>query len=216
MTGRASLSLFFIGVMFAGTVDAANTYPVPLYMPDIEYPKELLQARDTAEVKLRIFIKADGGVRFIEMLNATRPSLIATTKRAVEEWRFKPWTPSGSNPEGEALTVTFRFSNQPHDAPPLTANADIKKLLCSQLNKEVKANESRSWEKRVPHELNVFRQTEHYFSRGPVISKFLPAQDREQLIMDLYESASKIIASCRDNPTRRYVDYLPEGVRNAL
>jgi TonB family protein len=204
-----------VGTSF-GNASGANSYPVPLYMPDVEYPRELLKSKQAGEVRVRIFVKADGGVRYIEALNMASPSLIASARRAVERWRFEPWMPSGSDPDGETLTVTFRFSGKPTVTTPLTANVGIKKLLCGQLNKEVAENESRLWDKRVPHQLNVFRSTEHYLSKGPVISQFLTADERDRLIMDLYESVSNVIASCRANPMERYADYLPDSVRSVL
>ncbi|MEN1832079.1 energy transducer TonB [Pseudomonas lijiangensis] len=205
--------VLFTGLLFVGCVTAAGSYPVPLSMPDIEYPEELIGSSVKGEVVVRIFIQADGGVRFLEVLDATEPRFVAATKKAVEQWRFEPWTPPASNPEGEAVKVTYHFLGKPYKEPSLTANVELKKVSCRQLNEEVESN----WRKSGrSHEAETLARTEFYLSSGNVIYPFLPGDAREALVMEFINAIPGILKNCQKNPQRNYVDYLPENVRRNL
>ncbi|EPN13523.1 hypothetical protein A249_10287 [Pseudomonas syringae pv. actinidiae ICMP 18804] len=181
-------------------------------MPEPDYPASMRHTLVKNSVTVRIFIQADGGVRFLEVRGATDPRFISLTRSAVELWTFEPWEPPASHPEGEAVTVTFTFTGRPHTNPPLTSNAELKQELCWQLNREM--FEGRKWRKDVKPD--VIMRTELYLSSGPVIEQFLTLDERQALVVALREAAPSIVAQCQKNPTRRYVDYLPENVRNAL
>ncbi|GFM54786.1 hypothetical protein PSCICF_09640 [Pseudomonas cichorii] len=201
------------GLLFTGCVIAAGSYPVPLSMPDIEYPEELSGSSVKGEVVVRIFIQADGGVRFLEVLDATEPRFVEATKKAVEQWRFEPWTPPASNPEGEAVKVTYSFSGRPYKEPSLTANVELKKVPCRQLNTEAE----NIWRKSGrSHEAETLSKTEFYLSSGNVIYPFLSGDAREALVMEFINAIPGILKNCRKNPHRNYVDYLPENVRRNL
>lgn len=205
--------LLFTGFLFAGCANAADSYPVPLFMPDIEYPEELRGSRVKGDVVVRIFIQADGGVRFLEVLDSTEPRFVAATKRAIEQWRFEPWTPSGPNPEGEVVKVTYSHLGRPHKGPSLTANVELKKVSCRQLIEERDEN----WrEKGSSYKADILTRTEHYLSSGPVILQFLSADAREALVMEFISATPGILENCRKNLDRKYVDYLPENVRRSL
>lgn len=205
--------LLFTGFLFAQSANATDSYPVPLFMPDIEYPEELWDSSVKGEVIVRIFIQADGGVRFLEVLNATEPRFVAATKKAIEQWRFEPWTPPSSSPEGEVVKVTYHYLGKPHREPSLTANVELKKVSCRQLIQE---KDKSGWEKRSSHKADILTRTEHYLSSGHVIQQFLSGDAREALVMEFIEAIPGILENCRKSPGRKYVDYLPENVRRNL
>ncbi|EPM49924.1 hypothetical protein [Pseudomonas syringae] len=209
---RVPSVIVLAGLLWAGAARALPSYPVPLYMPEPDYPASMRHTLVKNSVTVRIFIQADGGVRFLEVRGATDPRFISLTRSAVELWTFEPWEPPASHPEGEAVTVTFTFTGRPHTNPPLTSNAELKQELCWQLNREM--FEGRKWRKDVKPD--VIMRTELYLSSGPVIEQFLTLDERQALVVALREAAPSIVAQCQKNPTRRYVDYLPENVRNAL
>ncbi|MCR8719164.1 energy transducer TonB [Pseudomonas syringae] len=211
MSGGLSV-IVLAGLLWAGAAQALPSYPVPLYMPEPDYPASMRHTLVKNSVTVRIFIQADGGVRFLEVQGATDPRFISLTRSAVEQWTFEPWEPPDSHPEGEAVTVTFTFTGRPHTNPPLTSNAELKQELCWQLNREM--FEGRKW--RMDVKPDVIMRTELYLSSGPVIEQFLTLDKRQALVLELREAVPGIIAQCQKNPTRRYVDYLPENVRNAL
>ncbi|WP_024698819.1 energy transducer TonB [Pseudomonas avellanae] len=211
MSGGLSV-IVLAGLLWAGAAQALPSYPVPLYMPEPDYPTSMRHTLVKNSVTVRIFIQADGGVRFLEVQGATDPRFISLTRSAVEQWTFEPWEPPDSHPEGEAVTVTFTFTGRPHTNPPLTSNAELKQELCWQLNREM--FEGRKWRKDVKPD--VIMRTELYLSSGPVIEQFLTLDERQALVLELLEAVPSIVAQCQKNPTRRYVDYLPENVRNAL
>ncbi|WP_439857698.1 energy transducer TonB [Pseudomonas syringae] len=204
--------MMLTGLLSAGGAQALPSYPVPLHMPEPGYPTSMLRSFVKRSVSIRVFIQADGGVRFLEVLGAPDPRLISLTRSAVEQWVFEPWQPSASHPEGEAVTVTFNFTGRPHTNPPLASNVELKQVLCWQLNTEM--FEGRKWRKDVKPD--ALMRTELYLSSSPVIEQFLTLDEREALVLELLEATPGIVAQCQKNPMRRYVDYLPENVRKAL
>ncbi|WP_249583217.1 energy transducer TonB [Pseudomonas viridiflava] len=212
---RPKLHAAWLLLSLASVAHGLPSYPVPRHMPDIEYPRSLrLSAVSGVDVSVRVFIKASGEVRFLEVLNTTDPAIIAAAKHVVEQWRFEAWEPPASHPEGENVTVTYQFAEAAPSRPPLDENADLRKVMCSQINRESRQKDSLGT--HAPYELDVFLRTERYLSSGPVVQLFLSLDERDALVRDLLQAVPTVIASCRDNPGRRYVDYLPERVRQSF
>ncbi|RMM10682.1 hypothetical protein ALQ84_05271 [Pseudomonas caricapapayae] len=204
--------MMLTGLLWTGVAQALPSYPVPLYMLEPGYPTSMLRSSAKRSISVRVFIQADGGVRFLEVLGAPDPRFISLTRSAVEQWVFEPWEPPASHPEGEAVTVTFNFTGRPHTNPPLASNVELKQVWCWQLNTEMV--EGRRWRKDVKPD--ALMRTELYLSSSPVIEQFLTLDEREALVLELLEATPGIVAQCQKNPMRRYVDYLPENVRKAL
>ena len=94
--------------------------------------------------------------------------------------------------------------------------ADLKTVRCSQINRALRQNQTRWSTKLAPYDLETFRRTERHLSSGPVKQAFLSTDERQALVRDLVAAVPQVIAGCRENPGRQYVDYLPESVRQAL
>ncbi|RMO91353.1 hypothetical protein ALQ33_00247 [Pseudomonas syringae pv. philadelphi] len=208
--------LVIASLLLDSAAQALPSYPVPLHMPELEYPANLRHPFVEGEVTVRIFIKSDGSVRFLELINSTDLRLIDVARRAVEQWRFAPWAPPASHPEGEAIKVTHYFREEPGKDVTVHENIELKTLSCGHLNRELEKHEEGAWEGRMPIEPTTFRRTERYLSSGPLIQLFLSAEERQALVVELREAVPSIVGKCRDNPMRKYVDYLPEHVRKAL
>ncbi|POD77098.1 energy transducer TonB [Pseudomonas syringae group genomosp. 3] len=213
---RVPSVIVLAGLLWAGAAQALPSYPVPLFMPDIDYPENLRHPFVEGDVTVRIFIKSDGSVRFLELINSTDPRLIEVARLAVEQWRFAPWAPPASHPEGEIIKVTHHFRKTPREDVTVHENIALKRLTCVELNRELVMHEDAAWEGRMALEPTIFRRTEHYLNNGPLIQLFLSAEERQALVSELLEAVPGIVAQCRKNPVRKYVDYLPENVRNAL
>ncbi|WP_032645991.1 TonB family protein [Pseudomonas syringae] len=208
--------LVIASVLLDRAAQALPSYPVPLFMPDIDYPENLRHPFVEGDVTVRIFIKSDGSVRFVELINSTDPRLIEVARLAVEQWRFAPWAPPASHPEGEIIKVTHHFRKTPREGVTVHENIALKRLTCGELNRELVMHEDAAWEGRRALESTIFRRTEHYLNNGPLIQLFLSAEERQALVLELLEAVPSIVAQCQKNPMRKYVDYLPENVRNAL
>lgn len=64
---RVPRALVLAGLLWAEAAQALPSYPVPLYMPEPDYPVSMRYALVKNSVTVRIFIRADGGVRFLEV-----------------------------------------------------------------------------------------------------------------------------------------------------
>ncbi|NAT39969.1 energy transducer TonB, partial [Pseudomonas syringae pv. actinidifoliorum] len=73
---RVPSVIVLAGLLWAGAARALPSYPVPLYMPEPDYPASMRHTLVKNSVTVRIFIQADGGVRFLEVRGATDPRFI--------------------------------------------------------------------------------------------------------------------------------------------
>lgn len=209
------LTLGLCSVLLACTIHAAGSYPVPVHIPDIERPLSLRFSPEETSVSMRIMIRKDGTVHFIELLDSTDPQFTAKTKATVERWRFKPWTPPASRPEGEILTVTYDYVDTPHKGQPLDVNVEIRKWLCHDLNQAVRKSNDQWWDKRF-QDVSLLRITRDYLAEGHVMKAFVSEADRHALVMELLEATPTIVSKCKASPISKYVDALPQRVRAML
>lgn len=209
------LTLGLCGVLLAGMIEAAGSYPVPVHIPDIEHPRSLSFSPEPISISLRIMIRKDGTVHFIELLDNTDPPFIAKTKATVERWRFEPWTPPASSPEGEILTVTYNYVNTPDKQQSLNVNVEIKKWLCHDLNQAVRKSNDQWWDKRF-QDVSLLRITRNYLAEGHVMKAFVSEADRHALILELVEATPTVVSKCKAAPMSKYVDALPHRVRAML
>lgn len=194
---------------------AASSWPVPLHMPDFEHPKSLRDRPWPAEISVRILVRRDGSVEFVEVVEGTDPEFISIARKAVEQWRFEPWTPPASSPEGEVIRVTVKYQKTRDKQQPFADNVKLKKVLCHQLNEELRTKNS-WWSAWRASDSNIFQQTESYLSHDPVIRTYLSGAQRQDLVVALLEARAEVIARCKAKPASRYVDQLPENVRGAM
>lgn len=194
---------------------AASSWPVPLHMPDFERPKTWRDRPWPAEIAVRILIRRNGSVQFVEVVDGTDPEFAAIARNAVEQWRFEPWIPPASSPEGEVVRVTVRYAKTEGKGQPFADNVKLKKVLCHQLNEELRKRNS-WWLASGSNHSNVFKQTESYLSHDPVIRTYLSGAQRQDLVVALLEGRADVIARCKANPASRYVEQLPEKVREAM
>lgn len=212
---RLLISLL-IGLWLPNTLHAADSYPVPRSMPMEDYPRELRGIPAKASVTVRIFIQADGNVRFLEVVSATDPRFIEATKKSVERWQFEPWTPPASSPEGEAVKVTVSYTGKPETGLGLANNLKLKSVRCHQLNTQLQRSRDAGVGKRADSELKILHETEHFLSSNSVISQFLPLAERDALVSEFIKATPYVIEQCRKHPMRKYADFLPLNVRQHL
>ncbi|MEG5265119.1 TonB family protein [Pseudomonas sp. JDS28PS106] len=210
------LSFLLLSLWFTNAVQAANTYPVPRFMPMEDYPKELRGVAAKASVTVRILIQANGNVRFLEVVSATDPRFIEATRKSVEQWQFEPWTPPASSPEGERLKVTVSWTGQPEKGFGLAGNHELKSVRCHQLNTQVQRSRDAWGKKQADSELKILQETEHFLSSNPVISQFLSLAERDDLVSEFIKATPYVIEQCRRHPMRKYVDFLPLDVQQHL
>lgn len=210
------LTCLLIGLWIADGVQAANTYPVPRSMPMEDYPKELGGLPAKASVTVRIFIQADGNVRFLEVVSATDPRFVEATRKSVEQWQFEPWTPPASSPEGERLKVTVSWTGQPEKGFGLAGNHELKSVRCHQLNAQVQRSLDALGGKQAERELKILNETEHFLSGNPVITQFLSLAERDALVSEFIKARPYVIEQCRKHAMHKYVEFLPLSVQQHL
>ncbi|WP_176469999.1 TonB family protein [Pseudomonas sp. Irchel 3A5] len=204
--------LILVSLSLSLTTQAGTSYPKPLYLPHAEYPEEMLRNKESGKVKVRLFINANGTVLFKDIVKASDPRLAEAVKQVAPTWRFTAWTPPADKPHGESILLSYDFDAQTPNISSLSANVELKKLRCSQLNNEL------IWTRHsLPvEEAKTFRDTRNYLLNGAVISAFVAEEERQALIDDFHMAKPAIIGGCRENPRAFYADLLPIQLREML
>jgi TonB family protein len=212
MTSSMRAILILMSLFLSCSIQAASSYPKPVYTPHAEYPEDMLRNKEAGTATVRIFIHANGSVSFKDMVKASDPQFAEALKQAVTTWRFEAWTPPANKPEGESTLVSYSFDPWLSGRPNLSRNVELRKLRCSQLNNEL------IWSRRShpPEETKTFRDTRNYLLNGFVIREFLPETERQVLLDEFDKAKPTVIENCRKSPAALYVDLLPEALRKML
>ncbi|MCU1762552.1 energy transducer TonB [Pseudomonas sp. 14P_8.1_Bac3] len=176
--------------------------------PKPTYPRVLYRAGITGEVRVTLYVRADGSVSQPVVLKATHPEFAAASLAAVSKWRFRPWKVSDDRPGQIEVVAPMVFKLD--DTPPLHANEQLKKLLCSDVSRVAQHYAESSWV-----DLPVFSWTRSYLTHS-ISPMQLPEEKRLALIAKLNKEARTIVRRCHSHPMSRYVRFVPREVRELL
>jgi TonB family protein len=201
---------FVLLVMWAlsGEAMAAEFFLIPESNPRPVYPIALQRAGIIGDVRVRFTVNFDGSVGKVSILQSDHHDLAEATRVAIEQWRFKPWTVEDGRPaEQEVIApMQFRFNT----TLPLHTNQWLKELRCRDLNEVIVHTAEQSWVDSA-----AFHYTRAYLSNAFSTTTLSPER-RLALIARLNWKVPIIVRQCLNNPTSRYVRYLPEEIRKML
>ncbi|RMP07463.1 TonB domain protein [Pseudomonas syringae pv. delphinii] len=184
------ISAFMIAAALTLPVSAAESFLVPMHTPTPVFPAELIKTRYAGKVRAQLWIKSDGQVREVRAIESGHPQLTEAVEQTLRQWRYKPWIGTVGAPPLATITVPVIFGSHGYRRFNTEVTVGLGNIRCGYLNHEVKSARQDS-PKEPLSKINVFSYT------GQALFGSHAAQ-------------------CQKNPTRRYVDYLPENVRNAL
>lgn len=189
-------------------VRAGEVFLIPENNPKPIYPKELFRAGITGEVRARFTVYADGSVNKLSILQSDHPDLAEAVRKALTQWRFKPWTVEGGRPaEQEVMApMVFRLDLD----TPIHTNTWLKQLRCRDLNEALIDFPEYAWVDSA-----VFDHTRAYLS-NVIYTTQLQNEERLALIAKLNKRVPKIVRDCRASPVRKYMSLLPEDIRKLL
>lgn len=201
------LGLLLLLVVSAG-VRAGEVFLIPENNPKPIYPRELFRAGITGEVRVRFTANADGSVSKVSILQSDHHDLAEAARKAIAQWRFKPWTVEGDKPAEQEVTapIVFRLDLD----TPIHTNQWLKELKCRDLNEALVDYPEHAWVDSA-----VFDYTRAYLS-NVIYTTRLQDEQRLALIAKLNKRVPIIVRACRSSPVRRYMSLLPEDVRKLL
>ncbi|ABA77186.1 outer membrane transport energization protein TonB [Pseudomonas fluorescens Pf0-1] len=201
---------FFALVLLAlmGIAGAAEVVLIPDNNPGPVYPRELAKAGVMGEVRVRFTANADGSVSDIAILESEHPDFSAAVTDALRQWRFRSWTVEAGKP-AEMEVIAPMFFRLDIDSP-IHANQWLRRVRCVDLHQYAIRRPVSSWV-----HLPVFHYTRAYLS-SVVYTSQLSNERRLGLIAKLNERARYIIDRCGKSPNSRYVNLLPEDIRELL
>ncbi|WHS60117.1 energy transducer TonB [Pseudomonas sp. G2-4] len=184
---------------------AADVLLVPENNPKPVYPTALARTGVMGGVRVGFTVHADGHVDEIAILQSDHPDFADAARKAVDQWRFKPWTVDNDHPAQAQAVAPMEFRL---DDVPLDANKWIKTWRCSEINAHAR-------DQLFLLDLLPFDYTRRYLSNVFFV-KQLPDAERLALIAKFNRHVPWIVQRCGSYPASRYVRMLPKEVRELL
>ncbi|SQG00878.1 TonB domain-containing protein [Paucimonas lemoignei] len=201
-----------LGVSFSALAD--NVTLIPVYTPKPKFPIELRDAGIAGATRVQFVVHSNGSVTGIKILKSDNPLFSKAAKKAVKQWKFKPWEVTAGRPAsvGVVIPMIFAFGNSRR--LPMDINAVLAKLPCTRVNAQVAERNLHKPAKQL-HELSVFHYVSRYLSEG-ILTKQLSAAERLALQTEFAHAIPQIVERCGENPGAFYADQMPERVRALL
>ena len=168
---------------------------------------------DKRRVRLDYTVHYDGRITDVEVMSSTNEAYGLAAKRAVSEWRFKPWARDG-NPEAVRLSVILGRG----EAGGLRGNfkQNVMGLKCQTLNDEIDELKAKSADFNLS-QLNVYVESQVVLDLLPNPGRntiaFQEAQGWRAYFNGIFPG---VIKGCRNNPASLYIDQLPELMKRRL
>nr|WP_314575891.1 energy transducer TonB [uncultured Pseudomonas sp.] len=193
---------------------------VDMYEPEFEHyePPARPSNRNWSPaglVRITFDVESSGSVVNLVIEQSTHASLTAAVKRAVPLWKFKPWTPSAYAPRQISDMRNLIFGRGwESDRQVNQARTRLRGVSCTAFNKARRERRSR---------LSV---NEAFALDAPALitDLILEAVGSNRLkyyegveTMDLFDrSKPEVEDACLDRPDKRYVEVLPDKLRQVV
>lgn len=187
---------------------------IPLQTPSPVYPYELRLMGFTGKTQVKFTVNSDGSVSDIKVIKSSHLLLSRASRRAIRDWRFKPWSVTADQPSKIHVVAPMIFSLGGRRQLPMDINTLLTKISCNSVNTQM-AQRDINHPKKPLHELTVFSYLSHYLSNGIVTSQLSEAE-RENLISEFEREIPQIVERCEADPDAYYADQLPASVRELL
>jgi periplasmic protein TonB len=183
--------------------------------PRAVHPAGLYQAGISGVVRVEFTAHHDGSITDIQVLQSSYREFAESAVRAVSRWRLKPWQVDASNPASIRVHQDIYFAAK-GERRELSARmrSRIRSLTCYSINREVEYLRSRIPDEHAV-EIPTFRHTLQMLARKAHREKL--SFTAEQEIAGQFVSVMPgILGKCSENPELRYLDLLPEVIRERL
>lgn len=189
----------------SATSGATDVLLVPEHNPKPDYPTALHRKGVVGVVRVGFTVHADGRVDEVAILRSDHPDFAEAARKAVRQWRFRPWTVDHEHPAQTHVVAPFEFRL---DGLPLDANKWIKTWKCSVINSHARGQ---LW----VEDLLPFRYTRSYLSNVFFV-KQMSDVERLALIARFNRLLPTIVQRCGSFPAARYVRMLPQEISELL
>lgn len=200
----------FLLFMFPAVV-CADFKLEPDYAPKAKFPIAHFEGQRKVEARVSYTVSNDGSVSEVEVENATNPRFGESVKKAMAQWRFKPW-PLEDNPE----TVRYEsvFVHSLDKSMYEIYKSKIGALRCDGLNKEVAQFRLQHPGKPL-REMGLFTETLIALNLVSNIPKqeFTHEQSMRWSVV-LGGAFPRAVSACQKSPGGTYLNALPESLRN--
>lgn len=207
--------IVLVGMLMALSALGQGWSPEPVYMLKPDYPKEMLRMRITGDVRVKLFVKADGSVADVSILYGSHPEFTGAILKVIRQWRFSPWSGKENREKQISVIVPLLFSLSAELADFATLRAfDLEGATCRQLNNEIEAHMRRKLNKPLAN-LKIFQVARERLVGGFIDHKY--SSDRLAVaLFELSEGMVKVVRTCQKKTSRKFIDALPEGAKTLL
>jgi periplasmic protein TonB len=193
-------------VLCISTAAHADFKLEPDHIPLPTYGKEGETLTFDIKVRLKYTIHNDGSISDVSLLDTNHPEYAESVLKAVTSWRYKPW-PLDGNPPTAVLISTFIKTMDPDLNE--THREILRNMRCRHLSKEVARFQDASPEESLI-EMRTARRTRKMLNISPLE---LPYQQSLELAVLFEGWFLETVETCRDNPNERYLEYLPDALK---
>jgi protein TonB len=200
------INALLAGALLVSAPAHADFFLTPISTPQPRYPERLSYLRHAGKVAVEFDIRADGSVGELAILQSTHPAFTRVVRKALDQWRYQPWRVDGENAAAVRVKLAFVFS----DLDPAGASRSQLRSLaqrCSDLLEERERFVLAQPDQPLS-QMATFAQVQAYlnqdFTRGQVSSR-----THRMLIEQLHQAWARVLASCEEAPTRRFIEFLP-------
>jgi TonB family protein len=183
--------------------------------PKAIYPSALYMAGISGVVRIAFNAHHDGSVTDIQVLHSSYREFAKAAANAVSRWRLKPWDPGNGRPQVVPVQIDLYFTAK-GDPRQLMARlrSRVRSLPCATLNKEVERSPP-----DLPNQgfsgIRTFHHTQQLLARK--VRKQGMSFDESAAVFDQFERVKpEIVRLCKERPDARYIDLLPEALKDML
>ena len=207
--------LMVLGMLMTLSVWAKGYPPSIEHVVKPEYPIDLQRIKLSGEVWVRFMVNADGSVVDPQIIYSTHPQFAGATLKVVRQWRFSTWPLEGDNPAQVEVNapLVFSFDTSRSSVTDLR-DFDLGGATCRQLNTEVERYMRRKINMPLA-QLKLFMAT-HDWLVGAYIAKKYSSEQLAVALFDLSQGMVRVVQTCQQKRSRKFMDILPESVRTLL
>lgn len=193
---------------------ADNVTLIPVYTPKPEFPGLLKSTGSNDTTRVQFVVHSDGSVSDIKILKSGHPLFSKASRKAVEQWRFKPWKVTAQSPASVEVVAPMIFTYTGRPQLPMDINAALGRLSCRGVNAQV-AQRNLQRPQTPLEDLSVFAYVLRYVSEGAPSSQ-LSKTRRTELLDEFTAQIPQIVERCKADPNAFYADQMPASIRALL
>lgn len=213
MTIRMGLLAVLLGL--GVPVFAEDSKVVYVHKPSPRYPEKLKADRVSGAVLIQFKANHDGLITDLKVIDSAHTLFSTALERTMRNWRVERWEVTEERPASVPIRMDFYFIHEREEMGPNTwVRRRLNHVRCSKVNDELRAFSLRSPDEPLTV-MKYFRETIRQINHHSHYRKVSVAEATAK-VGAFIDAIPPIIDMCSNQPNLRYIDLLPNEVREWL